>query len=65
MRWQDAPPGKINGQIIECKYDHDWPNNWKFTRFRSDKLTANHISTYEKILVSIDDNVTEEAVFYF
>lgn len=53
---------KMNGRIIECRWDPEWPNNWRFTRFRDDKLDANHISVYEKILESIHDNVTKEEV---
>jgi mRNA guanylyltransferase len=57
--WQISPP--LN-RIVECRYDPDWPNNWRVSRFRDDKLTANHISTFEKILISIRDNVTHEEV---
>ena len=54
--------GEMDGRIIECRWDPEWPNNWRFTRFRDDKLDANHISVYEKILESINDNVTKEEV---
>ncbi|KAI8902383.1 mRNA capping enzyme, catalytic domain-containing protein [Globomyces pollinis-pini] len=47
-------------RIIECRFDFNWPNHWKFSRFRDDKLTANHISVYKKIKESINDNVTKE-----
>ena len=57
-RWEKQQ--QVIGRIIECRYDPDWPNFWRFTRFRDDKLTANHISVYKKILKSIDDNVTLE-----
>jgi mRNA guanylyltransferase len=57
--WEQNPP---EGRIIECRYDPEWPNHWRFSRWRDDKLTANHISVYEKIMQSISDNVTEEEV---
>lgn len=60
-RWEESPP---NGRIIECRYDPDWPNNWKFSRYRDDKLTSNHITVYDNIMKSIEDNVTEEEVFW-
>jgi mRNA guanylyltransferase len=57
--WDSDPP---NGRIIECRYDSEWPNTWRFSRYRDDKLDANHISTFEKIMESIKDNVTEDEV---
>jgi mRNA guanylyltransferase len=57
--WGINPP---DGRIVECRYDPEWPNHWRFSRWRDDKLTANHISVYEKIMQSIADNVTEEQV---
>ncbi|KAI8912423.1 mRNA capping enzyme alpha subunit and guanylyltransferase [Gorgonomyces haynaldii] len=50
----------VIGKIIECRYDPEWPNHWRFSRFRDDKATANHISVYRKIMMSIEDNVTKE-----
>jgi mRNA guanylyltransferase len=50
----------LNGRIIECKYDKNWPFKWRFSRFRDDKSDANHISTFQKVLKSIEDNVTME-----
>lgn len=60
--WDKNPP---HGRIIECRYDPEWPNIWRFSRYRDDKLDANHISTFEKIMESIKDNVTEEEVIFF
>jgi mRNA guanylyltransferase len=51
---------QLNGRIIECKYDKNWPFNWRFSRFRDDKAEANHVSTFQKVLKSIEDNVTKE-----
>ncbi|KAJ3283246.1 Dcp1p-Dcp2p decapping enzyme complex alpha subunit, partial [Blyttiomyces sp. JEL0837] len=51
-----------NGRIVECRYDPNWPGNWRFSRYRDDKETANHISTYEKIMESIRDNVDADTL---
>lgn len=51
---------KLHARIIECKYDPNWPHNWRFSRFRDDKADANHISTFIKVQKSIHDNVTKE-----
>jgi mRNA guanylyltransferase len=59
IEWEQNPPDQ---KIVECRYDPEWPNRWRFSRWRDDKLTANHISVYEKIMQSIADNVTEEQV---
>ena len=60
--WKTNPP---DGRIVECRFDNEWPNKWRFSRFRDDKLTANHISVYQKILKSIADNVTKDTVIFF
>lgn len=67
QEWSKHPP---HGRIIECRWDPDWPNNWRyfwtnnlrFTRYRDDKLDANHISVFNKIMLSIKDDVTREQV---
>ncbi|KAG9789454.1 mRNA-capping enzyme subunit alpha [Exophiala dermatitidis] len=33
---------------------------WRFHRFRDDKTEANHITTYQSVIESINDHVTEE-----
>jgi len=33
---------------------------WRFHRFRDDKLDANHITTFQSVIESINDHVTEE-----
>lgn len=55
----------LDGRIIECYKDAE--GNWRFKRddegkphFRDDKHEANHISTVEKVLESIDDAVSKE-----
>jgi mRNA guanylyltransferase len=50
---------------VECRYDPDWAGNWRFMRFRDDKNTANHRSTYDKIMESIRDNVDVDTVSFF
>ncbi|KAJ3154950.1 Dcp1p-Dcp2p decapping enzyme complex alpha subunit [Geranomyces michiganensis] len=55
--WLRDPP---DGRIIECRYDPSWPAQWRFHRFRDDKANANHVNTYEKIMISISDGVSKE-----
>ncbi len=61
LDWEEKNPDPHN-KIVECRWDPEWPNNWRFCRFRPDKLDANHISVFEKIMISIQDNVTKEQV---
>ena len=44
--------------VVECFKDEQ--GRWRFHRIRDDKDDANHISTVEKVLESIEDRVTEE-----
>lgn len=48
----------LNDRIVECSLDER--NRWRFHRFRDDKSEANHISTVESVMESIQDRVTEE-----
>ncbi|KAI4151721.1 MAG: hypothetical protein L6R39_001963 [Caloplaca ligustica] len=48
----------LNDRIVECFLDAR--NRWRFHRFRDDKTEANHISTVESVMESIQDRVTEE-----
>ncbi|KAJ3202028.1 Dcp1p-Dcp2p decapping enzyme complex alpha subunit, partial [Dinochytrium kinnereticum] len=57
--WKLNPP---KSRVIECRYDPNWPNRWRFARFRDDKTQANHISVYHSIMKSIEDNVDEATV---
>lgn len=59
-----APGELLDHRIIECKYDKNWPHFWRFSRFRDDKDAANHITTYVKVMESIEDNVTRKKVGY-
>ncbi|KAB2578743.1 mRNA capping enzyme [Lasiodiplodia theobromae] len=56
---------QLDGRIIECFKDSE--GNWRFKRddagkphFRDDKHEANHISTVDKVLESIDDAVSKD-----
>eukprot|EP00842_Homolaphlyctis_polyrhiza_P006277 jgi/Hompol1/6650/HPOL_005042-RA len=54
------PTREALGRIIECRYSPTGNSQWRFSRMRDDKDSANHISTYEKILESIRDNISQE-----
>ena len=56
-RWKKD---SVDGRIAECRYDPSWPDFWRFMRWRDDKENGNHISTYEKIMQSISDNVEKQ-----
>lgn len=56
--WSIEKQDGLDGQIVECHKDDQ--NRWRFNRFREDKPDANHISTVEKVLESIEDSVSEE-----
>ncbi|KAJ5662656.1 mRNA capping enzyme catalytic domain-containing protein [Penicillium macrosclerotiorum] len=58
--WEDLKAMRIplDDSIVECYKDEQ--SRWRFYRFRDDKMDANHITTVEKVLESIDDRVTEE-----
>ena len=48
----------LDDTIVECSQDGQ--GRWRYLRFRDDKNDANHISTVEKVLESIQDRVTDE-----
>lgn len=48
----------LNDQIVECSLIEF--NLWRFLRFRHDKDEANHISTVESVMESIQDKVSVE-----
>ncbi|CDM36310.1 hypothetical protein DTO013E5_6768 [Penicillium roqueforti] len=58
--WEDlkALGIPLDDTIVECAKDME--GRWRFHRLRDDKNDANHISTVEKVLESIEDRVTEE-----
>ena len=56
---------KLDGRIIECYIDDQ--QRWRYKkeedgspRFRDDKTEANHSSTVQKIMASIDDGVSKK-----
>ncbi|KAJ3281445.1 Dcp1p-Dcp2p decapping enzyme complex alpha subunit [Borealophlyctis nickersoniae] len=57
QEWRDYPP---IGRIVECRYDPEWPGRWRFCRFRDDKDRGNYLEVYNKIMQSIQDNVSKE-----
>jgi mRNA guanylyltransferase len=58
--WEDMKALRVplDDSIVECYKDTQ--HRWRFYRLRDDKADANHVSTVEKVLESIDDGVTEE-----
>ena len=48
----------LNDRIVECSLIES--STWRFLRFRDDKPEANHISTVESVMESIQDKVSEE-----
>jgi mRNA guanylyltransferase len=58
--WDDMKAMRVplDDSIVECYKDPQ--QRWRFYRLRDDKADANHISTVEKVLESIEDRVTEE-----
>ena len=48
----------LNWRIVECYQDKS--NQWRFLRFRDDKREANHISTVNSVMESIQDSVSKE-----
>ncbi|TPX39850.1 hypothetical protein SeMB42_g06221 [Synchytrium endobioticum] len=56
--WRQNPP--CDGSIAECRYDPSAETEWRFSRWRNDKVEANHISTFKKIMESIQDAVGKE-----
>lgn len=51
----------LSGKIIECAWDPG-RKAWVFMRVRADKDTPNAVSTYEKVVQSIEDDITEEVL---
>lgn len=58
--WEDLKAMRVplDDCIVECFKDET--SRWRFHRIRDDKMDANHISTVEKVLESIEDRITED-----
>lgn len=58
--WEDmkALQKPLDDTIVECVRDEH--GRWRFMRFREDKSDANHISTVDKVLESIQDRISED-----
>lgn len=48
----------LDEEIVECRMDEQ--KRWKFMRFRRDKKHANHISTVNSVIESIEDAVGQD-----
>ena len=58
--WEDMKSLQkpLNWHIVECYRDK--LNRWRFLRFRDDKKEANHITTVNSVMESIQDSVSKE-----
>ncbi|KAL4778988.1 mRNA capping enzyme, alpha subunit [Aspergillus varians] len=58
--WEDlkALQMPLDDSIVECSKEET--GFWRFHRVRDDKADANHYTTVDKVLQSIEDRVTEE-----
>ena len=58
--WEDMKSLQqpLNWRIVECCQDKS--NQWRFLRFRDDKKEANHITTVNSVMESIQDSVSKE-----
>ena len=59
QEWEDlkALGEPLDERIVECVQDKQ--NRWRFLRFRDDKKDANHISTVQSVMESIQDKISE------
>ena len=55
---EDQDPRHLENRIVECTWDKD-VGAWVFHRERTDKNTPNAYHVYEKVMQSIDDDITE------
>lgn len=60
-KWQELKSLEqpLNGRIVECSKNQE-TGAWQLLRFRDDKLNGNHTSVVQKVLESINDNVSLE-----
>eukprot|EP00850_Spirogloea_muscicola_P016566 SM000135S27010 [mRNA] locus=s135:225419:230943:+ [translate_table: standard] len=52
---------KLVGKVIECAWNPD-AGQWEYMRLRPDKEHPNAWHTYEKVMGSIHDNITEDVL---
>jgi mRNA-capping enzyme len=57
-------PSEYVNRVIECSWDAD-ASAWQYMRHRLDKETPNAYHVYEKVLRSIQDNITEEDLIQY
>lgn len=56
-----SDPSLYSGKIIECSWS--WEEKvWVCMRIRTDKSTPNELNTYNKVMRSIEDNITEDVL---
>ena len=56
---EEEDPRRLEGRIVECTWDGE-AGAWIFLRERTDKNAPNAYHVYEKVMQSIDDNITED-----
>ena len=54
-------PADLANKIVECAWNGE-TRKWVFMRVRPDKDTPNAYHVYEKVVKSIEDNITEEVL---
>lgn len=55
-----CPPRTELPLTVRACHDGAWPPRWTFMRVRTDKHTANDVSTVERVMQSQADNVTQD-----
>ena len=57
----DEDAAELVDTVIECTWDKE-RKQWRFLRDRRDKDTPNAYHVYEKVVKSIEDDITEEVL---
>ncbi|CAN1287474.1 mRNA-capping enzyme, partial [Linum perenne] len=55
----DVDPSSYSGKIIQCSYNSEG-EVWECMRVRTDRNAPNEFDTFEKVMRSIKDNITED-----
>ncbi|KIW41423.1 uncharacterized protein PV06_06984 [Exophiala oligosperma] len=50
----------VNAHANEATNGSGQTRRWRFHRFRDDKTDANHVTTYQSVIESIEDHITED-----